>query len=426
MVDAAVPSDGGHGPVDVLTVPPGRGGRAFAALALAASLCACGAGGSEASGPARDANGDAVRAGALVAALLERLPDEPASPAAEPRWPADLAFHPEARAESVGIDAVLEDARGRRHVLVRRFDRLSAGGAPGNGEAGTGNGESFGFRDVMRLSGSHATAADAGGAPRTSRRDAFERVTLGLAASDEETLRVRDASLVVAAAPGGRASCRTRYTLSEGRGTTLRLDQFRCPTGTLTGDLVLATSPTLALAGTLALDGEPLEVVGRAWMRRVWGEPPVGGGAVVFDRLVLDLDGLGLVDAARSRRRSGRGPAIASATLRGAEAGGAAEPLARVEWLDGVAASGTADAAGARTGSGGDGGDVPVGWTLRLPDAGVDVRLVPVLDVPVSSDALGPVWRGAVEARGTHEGIGFVEFPPLGGGAAGADDDTDS
>ena len=69
---------------------------------------------------------------------------------------------------------------------------------------------------------------------------------------------------------------------------------------------------------------------------------------------------------------------------------------------------------------------MPAGWTLRLPDAGVDVRLEPVLDVPVADDALGRVWRGAVEARGTHEGIGFVEFLPLGGGATVAGDDTDS
>ena len=429
MADAAVPSDGGHRPVDVLNAGGLRSGRAPAALALAASLVACGAGGSGAAGPAADGPGDVARAGALVAALFERLPDEPAPPVTEPRWPADLAFHPRARAESVGIDAVLEDARGRRHVLVRRFDRLSVGGAsPVASDAGGDAG--FGFRDVMRLSGAHASPADAGAAPRTRRRDALERVTLGLAAADEGELRVRDAGLAVAAVPDGAAPCRTRYTLSEGDGTTLRLDQRRCPTGTLAGALALATSPTLALAGTLVLDGEPLEVTGRGWMRRAWGALPAAGGAVVFDRLVLDLDGLGLVDAARSKRRSGRGPVTASATLRGADAGAAGEPLARVEWLDGVAANGTEartdDDEGAGGGGGEGGGEVPAGWTLRLPDAGVDVRLVPVLDVPVTDDALGRAWRGAVEARGTHEGIGFVEFLPLGGRTDGGVDDTDS
>ena len=491
MADTAVPTDGGERTVDVLNAdvprpsgdgrcgpprPPSRlsprlpwspspragsGRRALACLA-ALALGGCGAGegsGEAAAGGEVPGAGAAAALGEALAALRAREEggrSEPgngpagelASGAAEAGATEGSAsgFHPRARAESTELVAVLRDGEGRRYGFSRRFDRFALR-APEDGTLVDGT--DFGFRDVVRLTGSLDAGAPAGAAGAAARREALERVTLGLAEASRHVTRVRDSTLTIGsslsgasgtieppasgargadtaagatrgeAAASGAARCVAEHRLEEGDGLTLRFGRQGCPHLVDAGALIVTTSPTLAVGGTLVVDGVPHEVDGRGWVRRAWGDLPAPGGAVVFDRLLLDLDGAGLVDATRSKRRSGRGPRTTTASLRPHEAAGGTRELSAPRWRDGAAA-GVRDGEGDGTDAGVRGGQalagsatssaaVPSAWTLRVPSAGIDVVLEPLVAVAPLSDLAGSLWRGAVSARGSHEGIGFVE-----------------
>ena len=372
---------------------------------------------------ARPANtGDAEPSlASLVTALADRSASgggagTPASPA----WPADLAFHPDALAESIELVAVLDDiaparrdARRTTHVVVRRFDRLRVR-APS--DARDIDVEGFGFRDVVRTSVAVTTGERDTGSASTEHRHRVERATLGLADASAQRLQVRDAWVERADSGGG---CGTSGHRSGDGRAELDFLQDACPSATSAGPLVVTSSGTLDVSGTLEVDGERRQVGGLGWVRRAWGGLP-GGGAVVFDRLLVELDGAGLVEVSRSKRRSGRGPRITSAGVRPPESGAAGDApavpdaLDGAEWLDGTG-DGTGDGAGVGvdTGDGSGDGEVPDRWRLRAQSAGIDIVLEPLLDVPVIGDAVGRAWRGAVIARGSHAGIGFLEYLPI-------------
>lgn len=353
----------------------------------------------------------------LIAALAAQLADAngseladdtAAGPITTPSWPADLRFHPDARAESIELLAVLRDGEGAMYSFARQFARfrLRAGGR----ERAPVSGDDFAFDEVIRLSGRLDRAGGGGGG-----REALERMTLGLAEGGTGEVRVRDAVLTLEPASGTVERCALDRVLEEGDGLSLRLTQRGCPSATVVGGaLVLATSPTLAVEGRLVVEGSRREVVGSGWVRHAWGDVPAPGGAVVFDRVLLELDGVGLIEAARSKRRSGRGPTTVTASVATAE--GESVPLdGAVYWRDGD---------DEENDEGDDGGErqteVPRFWSFGSPPAGIDIVLEPVAEGAVAADLLGRTWRGAVLARGSHEGRGFVEFVVTGQAAVGA------
>ena len=416
MADVAVPSDGGERLVDVLSVA-----RRTIAVAAVLACVACGESGAP-DGGSGSAGGDgeatagvpAAQAQALLGAIAERLAEAGAGARpAEPRWPQDLRFHPETRIESVELMALLEDEAGRPYSFTRRFERLSLAARAAAAERA--GGEDFAFDAIVRLGGAtrvgEAGEADPDEAadglrPRGTTlevRTAIERVTLGLAESGEQLLAVRDARLERSpptdrAAEGAR--CASEQRLREGESVALRFVATACPSAVRIGSLVLATSPTLAVDGSLVVEGQARAVVGRGWVRQVWGETlPSPGGAVLFDRLLLDVDGVGLIEAERSKRRSGRGPRTTTARLRRGPDG---EEVS-AEWRD-LAVEGSAA---------GEAGEVPAAWRFSVESLGIDLTLIP----PAGGRTVGatgePAWRGAVRAEGSHAGAGFVEFVPL-------------
>ena len=420
MADVAVPTDGGERPVDLLSTFR----RAAALLALPLAIAACDGAPTAAreaadGGAAGGATGAFAAADpALLDALAERLgaSGEARRPAV-PSWPDDLRFHPGARVESIELVAALEDELGRPYSFTRRFDRLSLREDGERPDAAAGRGEDFAFAGVVRLAGETLVGeADAGGSAASGERDgssggtvvdsraALERLTLGLAVADEGVLGVRDARLERPPAAGEAAGggCALEQRLGEGESVALRLLADRCPTGARIGSLAFATSATLAVEGTLRVGEERRAVSGHGWTRRVWGDaPPPSGGAVRFDRLLLEVAGLGLIEAERSKRASGRGPRTTTARLRGAER----DEEVSAEWQD-VSASGEAVR--------GEGANaVPGAWRLRVASLEVDLTLVPPAGGLARRELAGRTWRGAVRAEGSHEGVGFVEFSLL-------------
>ena len=203
--------------------------------------------------------------------------------------------------------------------------------------------------------------------------------------------------------------CAYGWRLLEGDALALRFHAGACPTGALLGGLAFATSAPLVVDGTLQAGEERRRLTGRGWARRAWGEVPAPGGAVVFDRLLIDVEELGTIEVTRSKRRSGRGPRTSTARLRD----GSAEAEIAVKWTDVVGSAG-----GSADGPDGDGADgaraVPASWRFEIESLGVDVALIPPAGGRTRQEATGLTWRGAVRAEGSHRGVGFVEFVPIG------------
>ena len=405
-------------------------------LAVAVSLAGVACDGTERSGRAEAGAAGAAGADAyagleslLSAALDERLGGAQESVRPDvPLWPKDLRFHPETRVESIELLALLEDDSGRVYSFNRRFDRLSLGagqrGRSANGAAG------FAFDDVVLLAGETlvgppvvGSASDAAsdtvsdGGPLHSRA-LIERAALGLAIADERQAVVRDVRLERAMPDGDSAAgidCAYGWRLVEGDALALRFLASACPTGALLGGLALATSAPLEVDGTLQAGGERRRLTGHGWARRAWGEVPAPGGAVVFDRLLLDVEGLGTIEVTRSKRRSGRGPRTATARLRD----GSVETEIAVEWMD-VTGSVAGSADGPLDGQAGAHA-VPASWRFEVEPLGVDVTLIPPAGGLARQDVTGLTWRGAVRAEGSHRGVGFVEFVPIGAAPSNAE-----
>jgi predicted secreted hydrolase len=124
-----------------------------------------------------------------------------------------------------------------------------------------------------------------------------------------------------------------------------------------------------------------------------------------WDWFSLQLDDRREIMSYRLRMKNGALAAESSGSL--------VDPRGGVRYLarDGVAV----DATGAWT-SPHTGAVYPSGWRFRVPSAGVDVRLVPVVvDQELAGTAGGvSYWEGAVDVRdfasGRALGVGYVEL----------------
>jgi predicted secreted hydrolase len=65
----------------------------------------------------------------------------------------------------------------------------------------------------------------------------------------------------------------------------------------------------MAVSGSLGAGDARRQVAGTAWLDRGWGELPLPGGPLAYDRLQLHLDDGTDVSVVRTRRRDGRGSA---------------------------------------------------------------------------------------------------------------------
>ena len=428
---------------------------ACAALGLGLGLGACGADGAPADlAGATDASvgtdGDGSRA-ALAALLEAGGPDASGSsgasgsaPSGPPSWPADFRTHPDAPLEAREWLAVLRDGDGTVWGLRQRLVRVRV---PGAGEASpvaddAGTASSWRYAAVLRADGALERANG-----RTLTWSATEREAVGLAGPVGEPVDdPADGSGTDAAAGRGlgvlghavasagalpATGCDVAWTLVVPGLARLAGTADGCPVGGRVAGTTAATLGPFPVSGTLRRGaddddengegGTANAVSGIAWQRLAWGAvPALGGGAVVFDRAVLALEGVGGVELVRSRRASGRGvPRTTLAPLDArARRAGALDSLA-VEWSDPATAlagdpavapgpDGKGDG-----GDGGDGGDARGAGRLRVPALGVDVRLRALSPVVATDDGLERAFRGAVVAEGTHRGVGFVEHRPL-------------
>lgn len=161
--------------------------------------------------------------------------------------------------------------------------------------------------------------------------------------------------------------------------------------------------PRLRATGTLRLGEQQSAVEGTLSLEHAWGELPLPGGPIAFDRFTLHLDDGRELFCVRTHRVDGSGIPSTTGLLIGKD--GRSHRLSRgdIELLP------TGYWRSLRTGA-----HYPVRWTLRAPPYGIELALLPHWNNQEAS-GWAPYWAGPVRLRGASPttaaaGDGFMQL----------------
>ena len=318
-------------------------------------------------------------------------------------FPADFGAHPDTRIEWWYVTGTLQ-AGSALHGFQITFFRS-------RGAAATAHPSRFAARQLLFA---HAAVTDlAQGRLRHDQRLARAGFGIADAAEGDTAVTLRDWSLQ---RDGPPAQSRYRSQVaSESAGFRLDLTFATTQPLLLQGDAGHSrkgprpeqashyySQPQLAVAGTLALDGQPLAVTGKAWLDHEWSEALLDVQAVGWDWLGMNLDDGAALTAFRLRRADGSA-LWAGGSFRAA--GGAVRAFApeEVQFTPGRTWRSPVSQA-----------VYPVEWTVTTP-AGTH-RVKPLLDAQEldSRASTGAIyWEGLSELldeRGQRVGRGYLEM----------------
>ena len=159
------------------------------------------------------------------------------------------------------------------------------------------------------------------------------------------------------------------------------------------------------LSGTLTVDGQELEVTGRAWMDHQWGDFVVSGYPTGWQWFSVSMENGHELMVAEAREADGQ--KIVYGTL--------VDPSGATTHIDGEDIS--IDVLGSWT-SPHTRGKYPAGWNIDIPRHGLAMTLTPILDDQEFTLAFPPntiYWEGLVETDITFDGesvggSGYVEL----------------
>jgi predicted secreted hydrolase len=144
--------------------------------------------------------------------------------------------------------------------------------------------------------------------------------------------------------------------------------------------------------GTVRTDDGEHRVTGAAWMDREWSTSALGDDVAGWDWFALQLDDGADLMVYRLRREDGtRDPFDAGVLV---DADGALHRLAADDFALDILQWWRSPLDGAR---------YPARWRLRVPQAAIDVEIVPVL-ADQELNLTVRYWEGAVDVRGTRAG----------------------
>jgi predicted secreted hydrolase len=160
----------------------------------------------------------------------------------------------------------------------------------------------------------------------------------------------------------------------------------------------------LRAEGHVGINGVTHTVKGSAWLGRTWGRLLPPGGQTALNRYQIRLDDGREIAALQLRRRDGGAEPIHSGFW--IERNGSTRPIRRGDLIMEPAGYWTSGESGAR---------YPVRWRMLLPEEGLELDLVPLLeDQEIRGTARS--WSGAVRVTGkvdgskTVSGSGFVDL----------------
>lgn len=154
------------------------------------------------------------------------------------------------------------------------------------------------------------------------------------------------------------------------------------------------SQPFYRASGRVTIDGQDIEVTGRAWLDREWSSQPLTDEQTGWDWFSLHLAGGEKLMA--YRLRSANGTAFAPGTWISAD--GTPTPLANGAFE--IVPMEQTEVAGRV---------IPTTWRLSLPDRAVDLT-VEALNPQSFMTTAFPYWEGPVRYTGSHTGVGYLEM----------------
>jgi predicted secreted hydrolase len=339
---------------------------------------------------------------ASVAAALSGPADSAYERAARPRdflFPSDHGPHPTFRTEWWYYTGNLADGHGRRFGYQFTVFRVALAppdpAAPARPSAWATDQAYF----------AHLALSDVDGHRFVARHDTA-RGAAGLAGAQADPFRVWIGSWSVEGWAPTRLraeSCESPsialdLTLDPGKPIVLEGDHglSRKGSGGASYYYSLTRMPT---RGNLSIKGESFAVSGETWMDREWSTSALAANQAGWDWFSLQLDDGRELMLYRMRLKDDGVDAASSGTL--IERDGATRPLALAEF----AVEPTGHWTSPR------GGEYPSGWRVRVPSAGIDIEVAPLLQ-DQELDVGFRYWEGAVgiTSGGKHIGRGYVEL----------------
>ncbi|WP_454892388.1 lipocalin family protein [Agrobacterium vacciniicorymbosi] len=153
------------------------------------------------------------------------------------------------------------------------------------------------------------------------------------------------------------------------------------------------SQPFYQVRGNVSLDGQSIEVTGKAWLDREWSSQPLASDQTGWDWFSLHLDSGEKVMAFRLRDGGG---GFTSANWIAAD--GTTSPIGSGDIL--LEPLRTADIDGKR---------IPVEWRVRIPSRGLDIGTKALNDRSWMATST-PYWEGPIEFDGTVSGRGYLEM----------------
>jgi len=296
--------------------------------------------------------------------------------------PGDHGAHPAARTESWTVSAHLDGPGGDPmavQIVLSRFGLIAEGEAA--------DGSAWAPRALYRGHVVLASAAERG----TASEERVSRGAAGTAGHDAVARRLwlDDWSLVWREAADGTEDVAQILTVEasvEGVPLRLTLRPGKPALSAGGGEAPIRgyALPRLEATGRIGLGNDAREVSGEAWLDHLWGEVPLPGGPLAYDRLILHLDDGTDLSILRNQRRGGRGVPTVDALLVMADGTG------RTLGAEGIEVTPIASWNG-----------YPVAWQVR--GAGLDLTIQPTHE-DQRQPFLLPVWTGLVHADGTRDG----------------------
>jgi len=310
------------------------------------------------------------------------------------RFPEDHGPHPEFRTEWWYYTGNLSTREGRRFGFQLTFFRSAV--APSMPERSS----KWATRQAYLA---HFTVSDIddidGGRFRSFER--WSRGALGLAGSQREPFRVwlEDWSAEGERLHAAEDGVALDLTLEPGKPPVLQGERGLSQKSEESGNASYYYSLTrMPASGTIRLGDERFEVSGLAWMDREWSTSSLGEDQVGWDWFALQLeDGRDLM-LYQLRRKDGTADATSNGTLVGPN--GESRHLGLSDFELEVVNRWESPRSGAV---------YPAGWRLRIPSAGLDLRIEPML-ADQELDVSFQYWEGAVRIEGTSRGRGYVEM----------------
>jgi predicted secreted hydrolase len=320
-------------------------------------------------------------------------------------FPADHGPHPLYRQEWWYFTGNLDAADGRRFGFELAFFRYALAAAPPAPQSTSA------WRAQQIYMAHFAVSDAAAGDFRFAQK--LSRAALGLAGAQAEPLRVWIDDWSVSAAPAAPQAWHL-HAAEDGYELDLDLDAsaaapvlngvggFSAKSAEPGAASYYYSLPRLAAHGRLVRAGRPLAVSGLAWCDREWGSGGLGAREAGWDWFGLQLqDGSALMFYALRDQGGGRDAHSAGSFI---DASGAVRSLTAQEvsievlgqWLS---------PQGVR---------YPSGWRVRVPRAGLDLTVQPLL-ADQELRVTPRYWEGAVDVSGARAGEpvagrGYVEL----------------